>query len=240
LAAKGANPINGALIGLFQETAQGQSSDDAVVGFPSVNSVEFGAGYYFASQGSCTVVEPGLPNLMAMFASRDAGTVQLAAPSGNQVLAEQQGIGYVAQLPAGSVTSSPGTYTFTASGGMNVGSFTTSINMQSPWALTNTAALASITRSQGATVTWSGGLPNSSVLVGGSASSPMGNVRFYCWAPASAGQFAIPSWMLSAFPSGAAKLVVFNVTLPQTVSATGLDLGISAGLVGFAINATFQ
>jgi hypothetical protein len=81
-------------------------------------------------------------------------------------------------------------------------------------------ALASITRSQGATVAWSGGFANGDVMVNGVGASPNGSVNFYCHAPSSAGQLTIPSATLLALPPGGGKLIVMNATAPQTVSAS--------------------
>jgi hypothetical protein len=138
------------------------------------------------------------------------------------------------------VTGSPGTYTFTGSGGKDVGAIKIAINMQSPFSLTNATALSSIIRSQGATVTWSGGFSSGDVMVNGVGASPNGSVNFYCHAPSSAGQLTIPSATLLALPPGAGKLIVMNATAPQTVSASGLDLGLATGVVSFDVPTTFK
>jgi hypothetical protein len=102
--------------------------------------------------------------------------------------------------------------------------------------LTNTSALASITRSQGATVTWTGGFSGGDVMVNGVGAG----VNFYCNAPSSAGQLTIPSQTLLALPPGGGKLVVMNATAPQTVSASGLDLGLATGVVSIEVPTTFK
>jgi hypothetical protein len=148
---------------------------------------------------------------------------------------------YLAQPPPGSVTSNPGTYTFTGSGGKDVGPFNVAISVQTPFSLTNKSALASITRSQGATVTWSGGFANGDVMVNGVGANPNGGtVNFYCHAPSSAGQLTISPATLAAVPPGGGKLVVMNATAPQTVSATGVDLGSATAVVSFDVPATFK
>jgi hypothetical protein len=144
---------------------------------------------------------------------------------------------YLAQLPSGSLT---GNYTFTGSGGKDVGAFKIVISVQSPFSLTNTSALASITRSQGATVSWTGGFAGGDVMVNGVGSSSNGNVNFYCHAPSNAGQLTIPSATLSALPPGGGKLIVMNATAPQTVSASGLDLGLATGVVSFEVPTSFK
>jgi hypothetical protein len=64
--------------------------------------------------------------------------------------------------------------------------------------------------------------------------------NFYCHAPSSAGQFTIPPATLAALPPGDGKLIVFNTTALQTVSASGLDLGLAAGIVSFELPTTFK
>jgi hypothetical protein len=144
---------------------------------------------------------------------------------------------YQAQLPAGPVS---GAYTFTGSGGKDIGSFKVALNLQGPLTLTNRAALASITRSQGATVTWSGGFSNGDVEVNGAVGDKYGSVRFFCHAPSSAGQLTIPSSILLGMPPGGGSLVVTNATAPQTVSASGIDIGMAVGTVWFRLDSNFK
>jgi len=238
LAAKGATPVNSVVVTLSQYTnSAGTVSDQALVLSDSVASAEFGSGNYYASEGSCSVFEPSLG--FPFQAPLEAGTIQLTGPAGGLDL-EVGGGAYLAQLPAGSLTSNPGTYTFTGSGGKDVGSFNVAINVQTPFFLTNKSALASITRSQGATITWSGGFANGDVTVNGVGASPNGSVNFYCHAPSSAGQLTIPSATLLALLPGGGKLVVINATTPQTVSASGIDLGLATAVVSFDVPTTFK
>lgn len=144
---------------------------------------------------------------------------------------------YFGQLPSGPLT---GTYTFAGSGGKDVGTFKVAINIQSPFSLSNSSSLASITRSQGATVSWTGGFADGDVLVNGVSASPNGHVNFYCHAPSSAGQLTIPSATLLALPPGGGKLIVMNATPPQTLSATGVDLGLATGVLSFEMTTTFK
>jgi len=239
LAAKGvATPVNSLAVTVSEYTnSAGTVSDQALVLSDSVTSAEFGSGNNYASQGSCSVFEPGLG--FPFQAPSDAGTIQLTGPTGNLNL-EAGGGAYVGQLPAGSLTGNPGAYTFTGSGGKDVGSFKVAINVQTPFSLTNKSALASIARSQGATVTWTGGFANGDVMVNGVGASPNGSVNFYCHAPSSAGQLTIPSATLLALPPGGGKLLAINATTAQTVSASGLDLGLATGVVSLDVPTTFK
>jgi uncharacterized protein (TIGR03437 family) len=242
LANKGLAPVRSIGLLVSQQTGlNGTVSDGALVSSSSVISSEFGAGYLYASEGSCNVYPPGYGFPFPFQAPLDPGAIQVTGPAGNlNPQAEGEGF-YVAQLPPGSVTSNPGAYTFIGSGGKDIGAFNIAVNIQTPFSLTNQSALASITRSQGTTITWSGGFAGGAVVVKGVGASPDGgSVNFYCHAPSSAGQLTIPPATLLAVPPGDGKLIVFNTTALQTVSASGLDLGLAAGVVSFEMFATFK
>jgi hypothetical protein len=87
-----------------------------------------------------------------------------------------------------------------------------------------------------ATVTWSGGFAGGDVMVNGVSAG----FDIYCHAPSSAGQLTIPAATLLALPPGGGKLIVLNATAPQTVSATGLDLGLATGVVSFNVPTSFK
>jgi hypothetical protein len=240
LANKGDANVNSAAITVNQQTSgDGTISSSAFAIIGALSSADYGKGYEYASQGSCVIVPPEQGEFATLGQPLDLGTIQVAGPTGNFNLAAG-GAFYQTQLPAGSVTSSPGTYTFTGSGGKDVGSFKVAVNVQGALTLTNRAALASITRSQGATVTWSGGFPNGDVQVNAAVGDQYGSVRFYCHAPSSAGQLTIPSSILLAMPAGSGSLTVTNSTAFQTVTASGLDVGLAAGTVIFSVGSTFK
>jgi hypothetical protein len=118
-----------------------------------------------------------------------------------------------------------------------VGKFSATVavpSMQFNW--TN-QTLTSITRSQGATITWTGGYPNGTVQVFGTVGDPA--VQFYCHAPSSAGQLTIPSSILLALPAGLGDLSVGTVSAPQPITATGLDIGFVAAAESLAIYSFF-
>jgi uncharacterized protein (TIGR03437 family) len=238
LASKGAATLNSIGITVTQYTnSNGALSDQALVISSSVTSAEFGSGNYYASEGSCSVLQPG--SGFPLQAPLDAGSIQVTGPTGAITLRQEGGFS-IATLPAGSVTNSPGTYTFTGSGGKDVGAFRAAINVQTPFSLTNKSVLASITRSQGTTITWSGGFANGDVSVNGVGAGSNGSINFYCHAPSSAGQLTIPAATLLALPPGAGKLIVMNATAPQAVSASGLDVGLATGVVSFDLPTTFK
>jgi len=133
-----------------------------------------------------------------------------------------------------------GAYTLNnGSGGAAVGAFTASLTIPgNPPVWSNQDALSNIPRSQDMTVSWSGGAAGGYVGVFGSSADPVtrAGAKFACVAPASAGSFTVPAWVLSALPSSGADpgaggtpvgfLMLAN-TLAQPVrfQATGIDVG---------------
>jgi hypothetical protein len=116
-----------------------------------------------------------------------------------------------------------GTYTFSGAGGKDVGAFTATLNFPIQESFTNLQAgpPAMQISGSGQTITWTGGASGEFVTISGS--NPYAS--FACNAPATAGQFTIPSYVLAPMGSAgiAGTLTVQVSTYPQPVSATGLD-----------------
>lgn len=108
-----------------------------------------------------------------------------------------------------------GTYTVSAPGGSDVGSFSGTINVSDAaksfkWTNKPSGDQPSLPRDQDLTITWTGGDPNGFVditaigstatAVGGPTSTTPG-VLIECIAPGSAGSFTVPAWILQALPS---------------------------------------
>jgi hypothetical protein len=220
--------------------SDGSGSVSAVVLAGVLGGANYGKGYEYASQGSCTIVPPAqnaVENIVQA-PPLDAGSIQVSGPGGQTSLSGP-GI-YQGQLSANSPAIAPGTYTFTASGGKDIGAFKVGLNVQTPLTLTNASALTSITRSQGATVTWSGGYANGDVQVEAGIGGPYGTVRFYCHAPTGAGQLAIPASVLMAMAAGSGSLTVTNYSPAQTVTASGADIALAVVSTEFALNVTLK
>lgn len=217
LANKAGGSVNAMLLGVIQNIDNG-NFQVAALPLP-LSSAYFGNGYEYVSQGSCTTVPPQQGPFAAIGQPLDAGTIQATTPGGPVTV---QG---VTPVPAAA-----GTYTFSNSGGSDIGKFNAAVTLSAPLTLTNAAALAFVTRSAGATVTWSGGLPNGTVQVEGDVGGPYGTMRFYCYAPSSAGQIAIPASILLAMPTGSGNVAISNAA-GTPVSATGLDVGFAVSLV---------
>jgi len=209
--------------------------------FGSSNGSFYSIGSCFVSEvvsstGGGTVTSTGL----------DAGSsIGLTGPAGSYTLAAStfaKGI-YEAQLPASAITSSGGAFTFTGTGGADVGSFTATVTLPNPiltW--TNQSAAATITRTQGVPVNWTGGAPGSYVIISGNSLDLNAGVSgsFTCVAPQSALTFTVPSYVTLTLPAGTGSLDVENGTSFGTFKASGLDYGTTFGFTGVDINSTYQ
>jgi uncharacterized protein (TIGR03437 family) len=217
-----------------------QVNNVAFADFQSYTGTAYGTGSGSVSIGGC-IVQQGLSGGggstgTGTSTGLNAGSITVSNPSGTTetlmsgAIAGEGSLGagtYTADLPAGYIPTSGGTFTFTGSGGSSttsekpdatgtgiVGAFKATVTFPNPlltWTNQNTAA--TITRSAGVTVTWTGG---------------------------SAGTFTVPSYVTAALPaSTTGSLTVENETVPQAFTATGLDLGAAIGFVSYDIAADY-
>ena len=225
-----------------------QTNDVALAEFDSETGSAYASGGGTVSIPGCIVDETGGSgggNITSV--GLDAGTITVAGPNGNatlQAIPQIKGI-YNAQLAAGFIPTSGGTFNFQGTGGADVGSFKTSVVFPNPlltW--TNDTADATVTRSSGVLITWTGGSANTFVIMNGDSSGTVNGQSvsgsFTCIAPQSALQFQVPSYVTGALPAGTGSLSVSNYTSYQTFSAAGIDRGIAAGFSSEMINATYQ
>jgi len=225
-ASGGGTTVSDLGLAIFQSAAGGSFSGGAA-----------SLGSCILSQTNSTIINPITPKGL------DAGTISLTGPNGtvsftaNPVVAGS----YFGQLSSGFVPSTGGSFTFTGTGGADVGSFHATVTFPNPlmtW--TNQAANATITRSSGTQVTWSGGGSGTYVLISGTSTSGNLTASFSCSAPQSALQFTVPVPILLSMPPGTGTLTVENSTSYQTFSASGLDLGLGFGFDSYMINAFYQ
>lgn len=236
---------------IAQETGSGQTGSTAGGSFIQVAGAESTNGGGLNSMGNCYVAQSVIgattPGTMT---GLDAGTVTVTGPSGTQPLPAIASLpgSYQAILPAGFVPATGGSFTFTGSGGKDVGAFTAIVKYSNPLTWTNMGAIATVTRSQGVTVTWSGGDPNSYVqITGSSVSSATANgangivaAGFFCYAPIGAGTFTAPPYVLLGLPPGTGSLNVEDVIMPAPFSASGLDYAYGFAAISFAIAPAYQ
>lgn len=154
----------------------------------------------------------------------DAGAMTFNGPGGSRPMTLATS-GY--QLGLGSQDGlwnplTGGTYTFSATGGKDVGAFTASLNfpVQESFTIPGT-----ISRS-GQTISWTGGSTTHYITI----SAVDGNGGFICNAPSAAGSFTIPPAVLAPL-SGSGSLSIRIATYPQPVSIPGLDAAYTIGYV---------
>jgi uncharacterized protein (TIGR03437 family) len=201
------------------------------------------------SIGGCSVQEnlTSISGTAGTTTGLDAGTITITGPSGSATLTSEASVSptlageYLAPLASAFIPASGGTFQVTGSGGKDVGPFTTQIIYPNPVLIwTNQSANATISRSSGVTITWSGGEPGTFVIVSGSSSSGGVSGSFTCLAPVSPTQFDVPGYVTAALPAGSGNLDLANYTNYGPFTATGLDTGYALGFVNYGIKATYQ
>ena len=127
-----------------------------------------------------------------------------------------------------------------------MGSFTSTVTLSNPlltWS--NPSAVATIDRSNGFTATWAGGNAGTYVFITGTSTTtatstvPSATVGFTCLTTVDAGQFAVPSYILSALPAGSGGVAVQN-TIPFPLSASGLDVGLGQASINYSAASTYK
>ena len=213
--------------------------------FQSVSGFGTSAAANQVSMGSCIVYNSlGSSDSSSGVSTTglDAGaSISVTGPAGSlsmpQLSLPGVGAGYyapTATVPASFIPAGGGTFTFdNGSGGADVKHFNTSLALPAALTWTNAAQVASVTRSQGVSVTWTGGASGSYVSIGGSSTATINGklvtVTFACQAPVAAGQFSVPVPVLLAMPPGNGSLIVGDYTNFQLFTASGLDFGILVG-----------
>jgi uncharacterized protein (TIGR03437 family) len=196
------------------------------------------------STGSCYVTQViTVSGSIPTFTGLDAGTISLAGPAGSYTLSSFLKGEYGAELPSNAIASSGGAFTYNGAGGADVGSFKTTINLPNPllnW--TNQSAAATINRSQGVQVNWTGGGAGTYVIISGNSSDSTtgANGDFTCLANQSAGTFTVPNYVTSTLPAGTGGLTVENAASYSTFTAQNLDFGIGFGFTGVTVNSVYQ
>jgi hypothetical protein len=253
----GKSSVNFGYLTLLQSTSPGTGASAAPVtgnlalaDFQNQTGVAFGSssGGSTVSIGSCIVTAPMVlaAGFINFITGLDAGSITVNGPGGLQTLRSAPTMTgfYETNLPTGYIPAAGGSFTFNATGGAAIGKFSTTLNFPSPITWTNMSSISAISRSAGVPVTWTGGGVGSYVVVGGSSTAIVGGlqvtVSFTCAAPASAGQFTVPSYILLALPAGSGTMAVDNYSNPQTFTATGLDIGYQYAGSSVSINATYN
>ena len=178
--------------------------------------------------GTCAVynnLNGGQGNYLANFNGLDSGpSIKVTGPNGSQTI-PTNGTGQFT-LASGTFLS-PGAYTFTGTGGADIGSFTVPFTISTPPTLTIGPFLP-VTRANGVTITWTGGAAGSIIQIGGNSTDSRGAIgaSFSCFADAGTGKFVILPSVLLALPLGSFSGATWNFqpyAAYGTISASGLN-----------------
>ncbi len=218
------------------------TSNSALAIFQQITGATYsgGAGGLVSIGGCVVTVTTGGGGSTGTTTGLDAGTITVTGPGGAPVtLGALPGfVGfYLGTLS--SIPSTGGAFVFNGAGGATVGKFTATVNFPNPllnW--TNQSAAATVTRSQGLLVTWTGGAAGTYVIISGTSVSGTASGSYTCIAPVAALQFTVPSYVLLSLPAGTGTTSVQNSTNFTSFTATGLDFGGALGSVGISVNST--
>ncbi len=245
----GQSTVRSGVVALDQSTSPATTppvTDIALAVFQSRTGSSYASSGGSVSLGGCIVSQTlTSTGTTATTTALDAGTINVTGPAGSATL---MGIPqlpgyYEAQLASNFIPTSGGSFSFQGGGGKDVGSFTAPVVFSNPILMwTNQSAAATVTRSAGLPITWTGGSSGTFVAITGNSSStsPAASGSFTCFAPTSAGQFTVPSYVLAALPAGNGGLNVASNSNYQSFSASGLDFGIAYGFVAYDINSTYK
>jgi hypothetical protein len=233
-------------------TTGGATIDTGSASFASYTANQLASSlgpFQMASVGGCLVFgftgsSPGVTD-PTQPQGLNAGTsiTVMSTPNGAKQLTSTQSGVYGAQLATsasgGKLYLDPGSYTVSGPGGTDIPAFQAQVT--APPAITSTNA-ASVNRSQGLTVTWTGGDPNGFVIISGISTLAGGNgAMFTCTAPAGAGTFAVPPMVTTSLPvSSTGVLTVMGYSAPASFTASGIDAGLAVAASGVSQTEAFQ
>ncbi len=236
-----------AIAGVALNHVEGQ--DDKLIAdfasFPLNSLIRSYGGTASPSIGNCLAYETYAATLSVVDPIQgtflDSGAqLMITGPNGAKTVdATSKGVYTATLATAAPFFISPGNYTATnGPGGANVGSFTWDLTLPSPVVPTNIPA--SIDRSQDLKLTWTGGSNYPAVSIFGYSAVPVTStlfswVEFLCTADGSAGEFTVPSAILSLLPTngyGSKGVLGVNIQIGgiagnhfSGAAAPGLDEG---------------
>jgi len=229
-----------AQISFLQDTAIAELG-----GFSSEGAVATVANAQFPPAGQCVVLPNSFPfGLGSVSAGLDAGaSLTLSGAAGSFTLKQNSKGQYQALLGASATGPSIplGTYTISGTGGKDAGAFSATITVASHLAISNKSSLATIDRTQPLTVTWTGGVAGSYVLIGG-GSTRFPHSYFACAEDAGKGTFSIPSYILSSVNTTAAANGILWISpnpLSSQIAIPGIDAAYFVDGSTDSVNAAF-
>jgi uncharacterized protein (TIGR03437 family) len=151
-------------------------------------------------------------------------SITLTPPSGSPISLTSTSTGTYTST-AGTTSLPSGTYSVSngaAVSGVNPISFNFSVPQQVTWTNESTVSGSTVMRSNGLSISWTGGDVNGYVDIRGQAAAGSYQVGFECTAPASAGQFTVPASIMLGMPAAAGNITVSTDAIPSS-------LGVLAG-----------
>src|SRR5581483_10582899 len=199
-------------------------------------------GYAYVTEGGCLTLQQSIA-LSGTITDLDAGTLTITGPTGTQPLPKvTQGslISYSSNLPTTFFPAAGGSWTFTGTGGPDIGPFSVTVSDPIPLVWTNQAAITAVNRSQDLTVTWTGGIPGTWVQIGGGSTTIGVSGTFLCFAPVSAGTFTIPSYVLLGSPVANGGISLINQSNNVPFHADKLDIATAVAETESSISVPFN
>lgn len=192
-------------------------------------------------------------------AALDAGTVSIASGTFTANAAAFSYPGFLASYLGGSAPSlslsqlflGGSGFTVSQTGGTDIGSTSIDSPSPAPFVWSNRDQILNISRSQGVSLTWTGGVDGANVFLAGYASDLPTNsgAGFVCMAPAGVGAFTVPPDVLANLPAtrarafqsrGAIYLGQWNLNNPLAVNLDGLDYGVLLSVYSSGKTVNFQ
>ncbi|HWD00762.1 MAG TPA: hypothetical protein VG456_28595 [Candidatus Sulfopaludibacter sp.] len=181
--------------------------------------------------GACSVqtnLNGGNNPPFATAAGLDAGAqLTVTGPNGTKTVPGGTG-SYQATLSATGNYLVPGSYTVSSPGGADVKAFTANVTLPAMPVMTSptpdSVNAASVTRSSGTNVTWTGGGSNVIVQISGFNYTDTSNTigaQFQCTTPPNSNSFTVPASVLLALPTGTFGGISFDPTAVTVVPQGG-------------------
>jgi uncharacterized protein (TIGR03437 family) len=256
---------------LPNQPAPNVTTDSAIMTFQQENATPFTFNPVFSlpPPGSCTAYTASgdlfdgdpLPGALTsgkflnagaqLTLTNATGTRTVKRPTSNTRNAQPLGYTYTGSLVPSSLFLTPGAFTMSGPGGVDVGSFQAQVTLPSPLAWSNRAQTITIARSQGFTVNWNGAPDGQSVIIfGGVVDLPTNSSAiFACVASPGASSFAVPAAILGNVPvtrvnllqsKGVIYVGSLPVQTPATFNASGIDFGAIVAGAFFGKTVIFQ
>jgi uncharacterized protein (TIGR03437 family) len=206
--------------------------------------------------GSCTTYSvsgyspgdvPNLPGTMPTGKGLSAGNLSIVPASGAPQAVQSSIIpGFFTGFLGGAVPAIPqipntlflnsGTFTLSASGGVDIPAFNVLFTMPSAFVWANRDNLSSVTRSQPLTLNWGGAAPNATIFIAGGGVDIPNNAstEFVCIVAPGATSFTVPAATLANIPAqhtrpsqslGAIYIGAMSLTNPISFAAQGIASG---------------